>query len=102
MHSRKNPKISLDFNIGQELINSFCPILKQRRLLVDIVKKNKLTNKKDILKKYLQNIMPYLIITLAFKIYAPLAQLAEHLTLNQGVQGSNPWRRTIKGSNLQT
>ena len=22
---------------------------------------------------------------------APLAQLAEHLTLNQGVQGSNPW-----------
>ncbi len=27
--------------------------------------------------------------------YAPLAQLAEHLTLNQGVQGSNPWRRTI-------
>ena len=25
---------------------------------------------------------------------APLAQLAEHLTLNQGVQGSNPWRRT--------
>ena len=26
---------------------------------------------------------------------APLAQLAEHLTLNQGVQGSNPWRRMI-------
>ena len=26
--------------------------------------------------------------------YAPLAQLVEHLTLNQGVQGSNPWRRT--------
>ena len=25
---------------------------------------------------------------------APLAQLVEHLTLNQGVQGSNPWRRT--------
>ena len=25
--------------------------------------------------------------------HAPLAQLAEHLTLNQGVQGSNPWRR---------
>ncbi len=24
---------------------------------------------------------------------APLAQLAEHLTLNQGVQGSNPWWR---------
>ena len=28
------------------------------------------------------------------KEYAPLAQLVEHLTLNQGVQGSNPWRRT--------
>ena len=27
---------------------------------------------------------------------APLAQLAEHLTLNQGVQGSNPWRRILK------
>ena len=26
--------------------------------------------------------------------YAPLAQLVEHLTLNQGVQGSNPWSRT--------
>ena len=26
--------------------------------------------------------------------YALLAQLVEHLTLNQGVQGSNPWRRT--------
>ena len=25
---------------------------------------------------------------------ARLAQLVEHLTLNQGVQGSNPWRRT--------
>ena len=25
---------------------------------------------------------------------ASLAQLAEHLTLNQGVQGSNPWRCT--------
>ena len=24
------------------------------------------------------------------KEYAPLAQLVEHLTLNQGVQGSNP------------
>ena len=24
---------------------------------------------------------------------APLAQLVEHLTLNQGVQGSSPWRR---------
>ena len=27
---------------------------------------------------------------------APLAQLVEHLTLNQGVQGSNPWRRMIR------
>ncbi len=26
-------------------------------------------------------------------IDARLAQLAEHLTLNQGVQGSNPWSR---------
>ena len=25
-------------------------------------------------------------------ICAPLAQLVEHLTLNQGVQGSSPWR----------
>ena len=24
--------------------------------------------------------------------HAPLAQLVEHLTLNQGVQGSSPWR----------
>ena len=31
--------------------------------------------------------------------YAPLAQLEEHLTLNQGVQGSSPWRRT-KGTSL--
>ena len=29
-------------------------------------------------------------------IYAPLAQLVEHLTLNQGVQGSNPWRCTCE------
>ena len=26
--------------------------------------------------------------------FAPLAHLVEHLTLNQGVQGSSPWRRT--------
>ncbi len=26
----------------------------------------------------------------------PLAQLVEHLTLNQGVQGSSPWRSTMK------
>ena len=28
--------------------------------------------------------------------HAPLAQLVEHLTLNQGVQGSSPWRCTLK------
>ena len=35
--------------------------------------------------------------------YAPLAQLVEHLTLNQGVQGSSPWRCTIPldGSTIQ-
>ncbi len=33
--------------------------------------------------------------------YAPLAQLVEHLTLNQGVQGSSPWRCT-KASFLTT
>jgi hypothetical protein len=27
-------------------------------------------------------------------LYAPLAQLAEQLTLNQRVRGSSPWRRT--------
>ena len=32
-----------------------------------------------------------------FIMNALLAQLVEHLTLNQGVQGSSPWRRT-KGS----
>ena len=32
--------------------------------------------------------------------YAPLAQLVEHLTLNQGVQGSNPWWCTK--NNMQT
>ena len=40
----------------------------------------------------------YNIIVLALQISniinAPLAQLVEHLTLNQGVQGSNPWRCT--------
>ena len=29
---------------------------------------------------------------------ALLAQLVEHLTLNQGVQGSSPWRRTKEAS----
>ena len=27
--------------------------------------------------------------------YAPLAQLAEHLTFNQGIMGSSPIRRTV-------
>ena len=27
-------------------------------------------------------------------INGPLAQLVEHMTLNQGVQGSSPWRST--------
>ena len=30
------------------------------------------------------------------KMHGFLAQLAEHLTLNQGVQGSNPWWRITK------
>ena len=30
------------------------------------------------------------------KMHGFLAQLAEHLTLNQGVQGSNPWRPILK------
>ena len=29
-----------------------------------------------------------------YSCHGPLAQLAEHLTLNQGVQGSNPWWST--------
>lgn len=29
-----------------------------------------------------------------FFVDGSLAQLVEHLTLNQGVQGSSPWRRT--------
>ena len=28
--------------------------------------------------------------------FGSLAQLVEHLTLNQGVQGSNPWRSTTQ------
>ena len=31
-----------------------------------------------------------------FFVDGSLAQLVEHLTLNQGVQGSNPWRRTYE------
>ena len=34
--------------------------------------------------------------------HGPLAQLAEHLTLNQGVQGSNPWSRSLRSLFLQT
>ena len=32
--------------------------------------------------------------------YALLAHLVEHLTLNQGVRGSSPRRRTCKGPSL--
>ncbi len=32
---------------------------------------------------------------ISFLLYGPLAQLAEHLTFNQGVTGSNPVRPTI-------
>ena len=28
--------------------------------------------------------------SLVYRLYAPLAQLVEHLTLNQGAQGSSP------------
>ncbi len=43
------------------------------------------------LKKLLTNLQKDSIISLAIeKMYAPLAQLVEHLTLNQGVQGSSP------------
>ena len=58
---------------------------------------------KYFLKKHLHFKSSSPIITLASRIrnyfltqieYAPLAQLVEHLTLNQGVQGSSPWRRT--------
>ena len=33
---------------------------------------------------------------------APLAQLVEHLTLNQGVQGSSPWWRMIFFNNINS
>ena len=36
----------------------------------------------------------------AFKKNAPVAQLVEHLTLNQGVQGSNPCGCTLRKRNL--
>ena len=32
--------------------------------------------------------------SLKYTAHAPLAQLVEHLTLNQVVQGSRPWQRT--------
>ena len=35
-----------------------------------------------------------ILIFLGAREYAPLAQLVEHLTLNQGVEGSNPSSRT--------
>ena len=45
----------------------------------------------NIMKISLAILIPFLYNNLCVKIrYARLAQLAEHLTLNQGVQGSNP------------
>ena len=54
---------------------------------------------KNFVKKCLLFYESSLIIMLARegkqnKTHARLAQLAEHLTLNQGVQGSNPWSRS--------
>ncbi len=63
----------------------------------------KLKKFKELLKKHLHLWKQYTIIYFVverayFNIHqignAPLAQLVEHLTLNQGVQGSSPWRRT--------
>ena len=51
------------------------------------MKKWSVKNQRNIFKKVLTNYDPVYIITIAF---APLAQLVEHLTLNQGVQGSSP------------
>ena len=48
-------------------------------------------------KKYLHYFLSCDIVTLALRKSqrnGPLAQLVEHLTLNQGVQGSSPWRST--------
>ena len=51
------------------------------------------------IKKVLHFIFSCDIVTLALRKSTnakngPLAQLVEHLTLNQGVQGSSPWRST--------
>ncbi len=56
-------------------------ISRRKKQLRKIVKK--------ILKSLLTFISAFYIIALALRD-ASLAQLAEHLTLNQGVQGSNP------------
>ena len=61
----------------------------------------KIKNNKNFLKKC-KKLLHFLelrniITTVANKKedkFAPLAHLVEHLTLNQGVQGSSPWRRT--------
>ncbi len=45
----------------------------------------------DFLKKLLTLLFCGGIVVIV-RLTAPLAQLVEHLTLNQGVQGSNPWR----------
>ena len=51
------------------------------------MKKWFMKNWRNIFKKVLTNYDLIYIMTIAF---APLAQLVEHLTLNQGVQGSSP------------
>ena len=56
----------------------------------------RIQNNKKNKKKDLHNIIIWYIIGLAFGDNvknAPLAHLVEHLTLNQGVQGSIPWWR---------
>ena len=58
-------------------------MIKIRRTM----KKWSVKNQRNIFKKVLTNYDLIYIITIAF---APLAQLVEHLTLNQGVQGSSP------------
>ncbi len=49
---------------------------------------------KIFFKKVLTNTFNYAIILLVIARYARLAQLVEHLTLNQGVWGSSPQSRT--------
>ena len=55
-------------------------------LLLQFVFKNFPTKLKKVLTSYGASV----IVLKVSNAYASLAQLAEHLTLNQGVQGSNP------------